>query len=118
MPACGFRASECHNILQGSISRLLSAGKCAVRRLKRAQIRLAAEAGATDEEIARTIGVAGSTVYRTKRRFVVAGLEAALSEQPRPGAERKLTGKSTWRTELATDVPACHPQRNLSFCPL
>jgi|SRR5215469_739959 len=75
------------------LSRLLSAGKCAVRRLKRAQILLAAEAGATDEGIARTIGVAGSTVYRTKRRFVVAGLEVALSEEPRPGAERKLTGK-------------------------
>jgi transposase len=75
------------------LSRLLSAGKCAVRRLKRAQILLAAEAGATDEEIARTIGVAGATVYRTKRRLVVAGLEAALSEGPRPGAERKLTGK-------------------------
>jgi transposase len=52
------------------LSRLLSAGKCAVRRLKRAQILLAAEAGATDEEIARTIGVAGATVYRTKRRFI------------------------------------------------
>ena len=35
----------------------------------------------------------GSTVYRTKRRFVKMGLEAALSEEPRPGAERKLTGK-------------------------
>jgi transposase len=31
--------------------------------------------------------------HRTKRRFVEDGLAAALSEQPRPGAERKLTGK-------------------------
>jgi DDE superfamily endonuclease/homeodomain-containing protein len=53
---------------------------------------LAAAAGATDEVIARTLGVAGATVYRTRRRLVVAGLEAALSEMPRPGAERKLTG--------------------------
>jgi transposase len=37
--------------------------------------------------------VAGSTVYRTKRRFVLGNLEAALSEEPRPGAERKLSGK-------------------------
>ena len=37
--------------------------------------------------------VSGSTVYRTKRRFVEVSLEAALSEEPRPGAERKLTGK-------------------------
>jgi hypothetical protein len=35
----------------------------------------------------------GSTVYRTKRRFVEGNLERALSEDPRPGAERKLTGK-------------------------
>jgi hypothetical protein len=30
-----------------------------------------------------------STVYRTKRRFVLGNLEAALSEEPRPGASRK-----------------------------
>jgi transposase len=75
------------------LSTLLSAGKCAARKLKRAQILLAADAGASDVEIERTIGVGGSTVYRTKRRFVEVGLEAALSEEPRPGAERKLTGK-------------------------
>lgn len=75
------------------LSRLLSAGQCAVRRLKRVQILLAAAAGATDEAIARTLSIADATVYRTKRRFVVAGVEAALSEEPRPGAERKLTGK-------------------------
>ena len=38
-------------------------------------------------------GWAVSTVYRTKRRFVEGNLERALSEEPRPGAERKLTGK-------------------------
>jgi transposase len=74
------------------LSQLLSAGKHAARKLKRAQILLAADAGASDEEIARTIGVGGSTVYRTKRRFVEVSLEAALSEEPRPGAERKLSG--------------------------
>ena len=72
---------------------LLSGGKHASRKLKRAQILLAADAGASDEEIARSVGVGGSTVYRTKRRFVEGDLERALSEEPRPGAERKLTGK-------------------------
>jgi transposase len=37
--------------------------------------------------------VGGSTVYRTKRRFVEVSLEAALSEEPRPGATRKLSGR-------------------------
>jgi transposase len=54
---------------------------------------LAADAGACDEEIAKSVGVGGSTVYRTKRRFVLGNLEAALREEPRPGAGRKLSGK-------------------------
>ena len=59
----------------------------------RAQILLAADAGSSDEEIARSVGASGSTMYRTKRRFVEGNLERALNEEPRPGAERKLTGK-------------------------
>ena len=74
------------------LGQLLSAGQCAARRLKRAQILLAADGGASDETIERTIGAGGSTIYRTKRRFVECGLEAALSEERRCGAERKLTG--------------------------
>src|SRR4051794_37147715 len=65
-------------------------GKGAFRRLKRAQILLAADSGSSDEEIARNVAVGTSTVYRTKQRFVEEGLERALSELPRPGAERKL----------------------------
>ena len=72
---------------------MLSGGKRAARKLKRAQILLAADAGRSDEEIARTVPVSGSTAYRTKRRFVEGNLERALSEELRPGAERKLTGK-------------------------
>jgi transposase len=68
-------------------------GKGAFRRLKRAQILLAASAGSTDAEIAANVGVGTATVYRTKRRFVEEGLEAALSEGPRPGADRKLDAK-------------------------
>ena len=54
---------------------------------------LAADAGASDDDIATSVGVGGSTVYRTKQRFVLGNLQAALSEGPRPGASRKLTGK-------------------------
>jgi len=78
---------------RAELTTLLSGGKPAARKLKRAQILLAADAGASDEEIARNVGVGGSTVYRTKRRFVLGNLEAALSEEPRPGASRKLSGK-------------------------
>ena len=78
---------------RGELTALLSGGKHAARKLKRAQILLAADAGLSDEEIAGAVAVGGSTVYRTKRRFVEGNLEPALSEEPRPGAERKLTGK-------------------------
>ena len=76
-----------------ALTHLLSGGKHAVRKLKRAQILLAADAGHSDEEIAQAVSVSGSTVYRTKRRFVEGNLEGALSEELRPGAERKLSGK-------------------------
>jgi len=80
---------------RAELTALLSGGKRSARKLKRAQILLAADAGASDEAIARTVRVGGSTVYRTKRRFVLGNLEAALSEEPRPGANRKLSGKET-----------------------
>jgi transposase len=75
------------------LTALLSGGKQGARKLKRAQVLLAADGGASDGEIARSVGVGRSTIYRTKRRFVLGNLEAALSEERRPGAERKLSGK-------------------------
>ena len=67
------------------------------------------------------MGAGGSTVYRTKRRFVEGNLELALAEAPRPGAQRKLSGKeealliatacsappagrARWTLELLADV--------------
>lgn len=105
---------------RSELTALLSGGKHSVRRLKRAQILLAADAGVSDEEIATSVGVGGSTVYRTKRRFVMSNLEAALSEEPRPGANRKLSckeaalliatacshppeGRARWTLELLAD---------------
>jgi len=78
---------------RSELTALLSGGKHAARKLKRAQILLAADVGASDDEIATNVGVGSSTVYRTKRRFVLGNLEAALSEEPRPGTDRKLSGK-------------------------
>jgi transposase len=69
---------------------MVAGGKAAVRKIKRAQILLAADAKSTDEAIATNVGVGTSTVYRTKLRFVEDGLEQALNEAPRPGAPRKL----------------------------
>jgi transposase len=72
---------------------LVKGGSGSVRRIKRAQVLLAAHAGATDQQIATSVSVGTSTVFRTKRRFVEEGLEAALTEDPRPGGQRKLSSK-------------------------
>lgn len=88
---------------------MLRGGEHPARKLKRAQILLAADAGLSDAAIAATV-VGGSTVYRTKRRFVKMGLEAALSEEPRLGAERKLTGKEEAllvATACSSPPPGC-----------
>jgi transposase len=84
---------ELNQCERDQLTALLSGGKRGARKLERAQILLATDRGAGDEEIARSIGVGGSTVYRTKRRFVLGNLAAALNEEPRPGTRRKLTGK-------------------------
>jgi transposase len=77
---------------RGRLRTLVAGGSKLVRDVTRAQILLAADADGSDEEIARTVCVGTSTVYRTKRRFVEEGLEQAIHDRPRPGAGRKLTG--------------------------
>jgi len=53
---------------------MLSGGEQGVRRLKRAQILLASDAGQGEERIAKALRVGISTVYRTRRRFVEGNL--------------------------------------------
>src|SRR5881628_871158 len=84
---------ELSEVERGELRAMLSGGKHAARKLKRAQILLAADAGVADETIAISLAVGVSTVCRVKRRFVEGGVERALNEEPRPGAARKLTGK-------------------------
>lgn len=71
----------------------LKGGKLGVRKMKRAQILLMADAGKKDAEISEALPSGTSTVYRTKQRFVEEGLDAALNERPRRGGERKLNGE-------------------------
>ena len=69
---------------------IVTGGTRAVRRVKRAQILLAAAAGASDADIARTVHVGTSTVYRTKQHFVERGLERALRR------DRVPVGNGNW----------------------
>jgi transposase len=85
-------------------------GTTRARRLRRAQILLAAAEGATDATIAATLHVAPTTVERTRQRFVHAGMVGALNERPRPGARAKLDGKAeAYLVALAcSDPPEGH----------
>ena len=69
---------------KAELTAMLSGGKQAARKLKRAQILLAAGAGISDYAIARNISVSGSTMCRTKRRFMEGNLDLTLNEQARP----------------------------------
>jgi transposase len=79
---------------RGELLRLIRRGRVAARRLTRAHILLHADAGQADEAIAEALHTNRSTVERTRRRFVEQGLEAALSERPRPGAAPMLDQKA------------------------
>ena len=105
---------------RAQLEALIAGGQAAVRKVKRAQILLAASAGSKDEVIAANVRVGTSTVYRVKQRFVEEGLEPALREMPRPRPERKLgateeallvavtcsnppAGRARWTLQLLAD---------------
>jgi transposase len=77
-----------------SLLAMTKKGSVAARKLTRAHILLQADAGATDEAIAQALHIGTATVERIRKRFVEGGLEAALSERPRPGGKPKLDSKA------------------------
>jgi transposase len=79
---------ECAQLLA-----LTKRGKVSARRLTRAHLLLQADAGVSDEAIAQALHIGTATVERVRKRFVEEGLEAALTERPRPGGQRKLDRK-------------------------
>ena len=99
---------ELNEAERAELAAMLSGGKHAARKIKRAQILLAADAGIGDDAITNSVSVGGSTVYRTKRRFVEGNLELALREEARPGAPLKLSGKET--ALLVTTVCSSPPE--------
>jgi transposase len=85
---------------------LVQRGRAPVRKVRRAQILLAAADGYSDAAIARLLHSSVSTVERTRKHFVEAGLEITLHERPRPGARRKLEGKqAAFLIALACSAP-------------
>ena len=71
----------------------LKQGAAKARMLTRARILLCSAEGKTDRLIADLFQVTPETVRNIRKRFAEEGLEAALQERPRPGAQPKLDGK-------------------------
>lgn len=78
---------------RSSLEALTRRGSTSARRLKRALVLLAADEGDKDQEIAAKARVHVTTIEKIRKRFVEEGLEAALSEHPRPGKPRLLDGR-------------------------
>jgi transposase len=64
--------------------------KTAQRVALRSQIVLRAAEGHSNQDIARRLGISGATVGKWRERFRSEGMEG-LSDEPRPGASRKIT---------------------------
>ena len=65
-------------------------GRAPARKVAHARVLLLASEGLTDPEIAAATGRSRSLVERTRKRFVLNGLEVALWDKPRAGGTPKL----------------------------
>ena len=89
-------------------------GSARVRKIDRARILLLADSNGehlTDIEIAKVLGIASTTVWRTKRLFAEQGLQAALSyAQAVRFKPRKLDGRGEARliALACSEAPAGH----------
>jgi transposase len=73
---------------------LIAAGTAPARKLTHARILLKADRGLTDEAVGEAVEVSQPTVARVRRRFVEAGLAAALNRRaPTREYRRKLDGE-------------------------
>lgn len=90
---------------RATLEHMLRSGKAGARKLTRARILLKAADGLRDDAIAAALDVGTATVFRIRQRFVEASL-GALDESPRPGAQRKLTGKQEAHLIAGAGTPA------------
>jgi hypothetical protein len=92
---------------RGLLHALIQKGNAAARSGRRAHTLLLADEQQPMQTIAAMLPTSAVTVTQTCKRFVIAGLEAALYDRPRPGSRRKLHGRQAahlvalaWSTPL------------------
>jgi len=104
-----------------TLEAMCSSGANLVRSLQRAHILMAVDKGIQDQQIADVLNIERTRIWRTRKRYLEKGLEAALYDQPRPGrpveygdiAEAEIValacsnppaGRRQWSLQLLTEV--------------
>jgi Homeodomain-like domain len=72
---------------------LIQQGRASARTVRRAYTRLLADEPPPAALIAAMLHTSGVTVTLTCKGYLAVGLEAALSDRPRPGARRRRDGR-------------------------
>ena len=93
--------------------RIVRAGKHKTREILYAHILLKAAKGWTDAHFADAFVTSTKTVQRARQRFVEAGLQAALTEEPRSGQPPKLTSE---QEILLIALACCTPPAGFQRC--
>jgi hypothetical protein len=85
---------------------LIQKGNAPARTVRRAHTLLLADEQRLAQTIVAMLHTSAVTVTQTCKRFLSAGLEAALDDRPRPGSRRKLDGRrETHLVALACSTP-------------
>ena len=87
----------------------IKSGEHSARQINRAHILLLAHEGQKDRDIAASLHTSGSTVERTRKRFVEDNL-GALTERPRPGGRIRKKLDEKGEAFLATLAHSKPPQ--------
>lgn len=88
------------------LGHLIGKGSEKARKITRCRILLLADEGKTDTYIIEALGVVRNTIRQVRSRYVREGLEAAINEQPRPGAPKKFSGRQKAKiTAIACSQP-------------
>jgi transposase len=91
---------------------LIQKGRASARTVRRAYTLLLADEQQPAAIIAAMLHTSAVTVTLTCKRYLTAGLEAALYDRPRPGARRKLDGRQEAHlVALACSAPPAGRER-------
>ena len=100
---------------RSSLKSLFSGGSDSNRKQTRARILDLLERQTPPTQIASLLGCSPTTIYNVKHRYQAEGLASALSEKPRSGKPRQISGEARARiTALAcSEVPTGHARWTL-----